>query len=375
MRIFFSFLALLLFFSASSQQYYLFIGTYTGTGSKGIYVYRFDVATGKATRVSNTDSVVNPSFLALSPDHHFLYACTETRTANAGGVTAFKFNSATGKLTQLNKQSSGGDNPCYVNVYKNGKWVVVGNYSGGSLAAFPINGDGSLQPYSQLIQHEGTSANKERQEHAHVHSTIFSPAQDQLFVPDLGMDKVMIYRFDPAAKKPLMSAAPPAAITDAGSGPRHFEFHPNGKWAYLVEELAGAVVAYDYKDGKLVQKQRLFSHPDTLTSQPGSADIHVSPDGKFLYASNRAKENNIAIFKIDQVTGKLTSVGYQSTMGQTPRNFCIEPSGNYLLVANQETDNIVVFKRNAVTGLLTYTGEQLSIPKPVCLKMIKYEGK
>lgn len=372
MRPFFFLLLFFCGFVVSAQKYYLFVGTYTGTGSKGIYVYRFDAGTGKAERVSNTDSVVNPSFLVIAPGDSLVYACTETRTVNAGGVTAFKFNRTTGKLTQLNKQSSGGDNPCYVNVTRNGKWVVVGNYSGGSLAAFPVNADGSLQPYSQLIQHKGSSVNKERQEGAHVHSTVFSPAQDYLFVPDLGMDKVMIYRFNPAAKQPLQPAAPPAVITDNGSGPRHFDFHPNGKWAYLIEEMAGAVVAYDYKDGKLTQKGRIFTHPDTLTSQPGSADIHVSPDGKFLYASNRGRENNIAIFKIDEGTGKLTLVGCQSTLGATPRNFCIEPSGKYLLAANQETDNVVVFKRDVKTGLLTATGEQLSIPKPVCLKMVRF---
>lgn len=355
----------------SAQSYFLFIGTYTGTGSKGIYVYRFDAAIGKATWVSNTDSVVNPSFLSLAPNGKFLYACTETRTVNAGGVTAFAFNRTNGQLTQINKQSSGGDNPCYVSTHKSGKWVVAGNYSGGSLAVFPVNVDGSLQPYAQLIQHQGKSVNESRQEKAHVHATVFSPAQDKLFVPDLGMDKLVVYGFTPAASKPLKPAAVSPVPATPGSGPRHFTFHPNGRWAYLIEELAGTVVAYDYKAGMLQQKQRIFTHPDTASGPFGSADIHVSPDGNFLYASNRAAENNIAVFKIDQATGKLTTAGYQSTMGRTPRNFCIEPSGKYLLVANQETDNIAIFKRNVQTGLLTYTGEQISIPKPVCLKMLK----
>lgn len=365
------FVCLLLVFSSiiNAQKYFLFIGTYTGTGSKGIYVYQFDAATGKATWISNTDSVVNPSFLSIAPNGAVLYACTETRTVNAGGVTAFKFNRANGTLTQLNKQSSGGDNPCYVNVHKSGKWVTVGNYSGGSLAVFPLNGDGSLQPYSQLIQHEGKSINESRQEKAHVHATVFSPAQDYLFVPDLGMDKVMTYRFNAATAKPLQAVAP--TVTKPGSGPRHFEFHPNGKWAYLIEELAGAVTTYDYKAGKLTQKGRVFTHPDTLTSQPGSADIHVSPDGKFLYASNRARENNIAIFKIDAATGNLSSVGYQSTLGETPRNFCIDPTGNFLLAANQNSSTVVIFKRDKKTGLLQTTGEPLQIPQPVCLKMMK----
>lgn len=370
MRIVFAILLLALGFSASAQKFYLFIGTYTGSGSKGIYVYEFDAGTGKAKWLSNTDSVVNPSFLSVAPGDSVLYACTETRTVNAGGVTAFKFNKTNGGLTLLNKQSSGGDNPCYVNVHRSGKWVTVGNYSGGSLAVFPVNKDGSLQPYSQLIQHEGKSINESRQEKAHVHATVFSPSNDYLFVPDLGIDKLMVYAFNRSAGKPLQAVSPVTATP--GSGPRHFTFHPNGKWAYLIEELAGAVTAYDYKAGRLTQKQRIFSHPDTLTSQPGSADIHVSPDGKFLYASNRGKENNIAVFKVDALSGKLSAAGYQSTLGKTPRNFCIDPTGNYLLAANQETDNVVIFKRDKSTGKLTPTGERLSIPKPVCLKMIKH---
>lgn len=357
--------------SASAQKYFLFIGTYTGTGSKGIYVYQFDAATGKLTWSSNTDSVVNPSYLAIAPNGKVLYGCTETRTVNAGGVSAFRFDRANGKLSLINKQSSGGDNPAYVAVNKTGKWVVAGNYSGGSLAAFPVNSDGSLRPYSQLIKHEGRGVNKDRQEMAHVHATVFSPAEDYLFTPDLGIDKVMIYRFSPLQKQPLTKGAQPFAATTPGSGPRHFTFHPNGKWGYLMEEMAGAVSAYQYKAGKLAEMQRILAHPDTLTTQPGSADIHVSPDGKFLYASNRGRENNIAIFKIDGKTGKLSTVGYQPTLGRTPRNFMIDPTGNFLLVANQDTDNVVVFKRNKTTGLLTETGEQLKIPRPVCLKMLK----
>lgn len=356
--------------AATAQEYFLFIGTYTGTGSKGIYVYKFNATTGKATWVSNTDSVVNPSYLAITGDGKMVYACTETRTVNAGGVSAFRFDKATGKLSFVNKQSSGGDNPAYVAVDKKGKWVVAGNYSGGSLAAFPVNQDGSIKPYIQLIQHKGSSVDADRQEMAHVHATVFSPDQAYLFVPDLGMDKVKIYRFLPSQQKPLQPASPDAANATPGAGPRHFTFHPNKKWAYLIEEMAGAVVAYAYKSGKLNKLQRINAHPDTLTSQPGSADIHVSPDGKFLYASNRGKENNIAIFKINQNTGKLSLQGYQSTMGEIPRNFCIDPTGNFLLAANQETNNIVVFKRDKTTGMLSYTGEQLNIPEPVCLKMI-----
>ncbi len=356
---------------AKSQKYFLFIGTYTGSGSKGIYVYSFDAATGKAKWVSNTEGIVNPSYMAIAPDGKYLYACNETKTVSAGGISAFRFNREKGSLTFINKQSSGGDDPAYVSLHKNGRWVIAGNYSGGSLAAFPVNADGSIRPYSQLVQHTGTSINKQRQEAPHVHSTVFSLEGDYLFVPDLGLDKVMIYKFDPSAKKPLQPASPAFAATDPGSGPRHFIFHPNKKWAYLIEEMGGTVVAYNYEKGKLTIMQQIVTHADTAKGDFGSADIHLSPDGKFLYTSNRGNENNITIFSVDKTTGKLFLKGFQSTLGVQPRNFTIDPSGKYLLAANQKTGNIVIFKRDGKTGLLHDSGERINIPEPVCLKMIK----
>lgn len=349
------------------QKYFLFIGTYTGTGSKGIYVYTFDAATGKAQWLSNSEAV-NPSYLAVAPGGSFLYACTESRTVNGGGVSAFGFNRQNGNLTFINKQSSGGDNPAYVSVHNSGKWVVAGNYSGGNLSAFMANRDGSLQPYSQLIQHSGSSINKQRQGQPHVHATVFSPKGDHLLVTDLGMDKIMIYRFKPSEPKPLTPSSPPFLTTVPGSGPRHIVFHPNKKFAFVIEEMSGAVSAFNYKKGKLKAIQRIAAHPDSAKGDFGSADIHLSPDGKFLYASNRGNENNIAIFSIGR-KGRLTPVGYQSTLGKRPRNFTIDPSGRYLLVANQQTNNVVIFRRDEKTGLLHYTGEQISIPEPVCLKM------
>lgn len=355
--------------TANCQKYFLFIGTYTGSGSKGIYVYTFNAATGKARWISNTAEVVNPSYLAISPAGTEVYACNETNITNGGGISAFKFNRKTGSLTLINKQSSGGDDPAYVAMDKKGKWVMVANYSGGNFSAFRINASGGLQPFSQLIQHSGNSVDTQRQQNAHVHSTVFSPEEKYLFAADLGMDKVMIYNFNTDSKKPLTPAVPAFERTDPGSGPRHFIFHPNGKWAYLIEEMAGTVVAYNYKKGKLTFIEKIATHTDTAKGSFGSADIHISPDGKFLYASNRGNENNITIFSIDKFTGKLLLKGYQHTMGIKPRNFIIDPSGKYLLAANQQTNNIVIFKRNIKTGLLKYTGRQINIPKPVCLKM------
>jgi len=356
---------------ASSQKYYLFIGSYTDSGSKGIYVYTFDASTGRAAFVSNTTGVVNPSFLSVSPAGNFVYACTETRKANAGSISAFSFNRENGSLKFINKQSSGGDNPVYVSVHKNGKWVVCGNYTGGSLAALPINKDGSLSPAAQVIKHTGKSVDSLRQDRSHVHSTIFSPDYRHLYVPDLGLDKVMIYKFSEQAALPLSPAKQQFVRTVDGSGPRHVAFHPNGKYTYVAEEMGGFVDVYKSKNDTLQQVQRIAAHPLETKGPFGSADIHTSPDGRFLYVTNRAKENNIAIFSINQTTGKLTTVGYESTRGEVPRNFIIEPSGKYVLIANQASGNIVIFKRNVQTGLLQATGEEIKVPEVSCLQMLK----
>jgi 6-phosphogluconolactonase len=247
---------------------------------------------------------------------------------------------------------------------------MVGNYTGGNFSALPVNKDGSLAPLSQTIQHKGTGPNKERQEKAHVHSTFFSPDYQYLLTPDLGMDKVMIYSFNAAQKKPLALATIPFAASSPGSGPRHLAFHPNKKYAYLVEEMTGTVRAFNYNKGALNAFQTIATHPADYKGQPGSADIHISPDGKFLYASNRGDENNIAIFSINPGTGKLTSVGYQPVRGAQPRNFMIDPTGKYLLVANQRTSNIEIYQRDLKTGLLQATLQQVDVPNPVCLQML-----
>jgi len=368
--IFFS--LLLISFKGFAQNHYLFIGTYTGSGSKGIYVYKFNTQTGKATWVSNTDtsSASNPSYLSISPNGKYIYAVHEDGNQKNGNVAAYSFNRSTGDLKLINKLPSGGDHPCYVAISDNSKWVAVANYTGGSVSVFALNADGSLKPDPQVVQHEGKSVVPQRQDKPHVHSTVFSPKGDYLFVSDLGTDKVMIYKFNSASSKPLQTNAT-FAESAPGSGPRHFTFHPNNKYAYLIEELTGTVVAYQFSNGKLNFLQRIAAHPEGYKGTIGSADIHISPDGKFLYASNRGDENTIAIFSINSATGTLKSAGYQSTMGKTPRNFMIDPTGNFLLVANQNSNNIVVFKRNKSTGLLTATGSEIQVPRPVCLKMVK----
>jgi 6-phosphogluconolactonase len=354
------------------QQHYLIVGTYTDASkSEGIYVFKFNSVTGSATPVSKIKAS-NPSYLCVSPDEQFIYAVNESADSTigyvGGWVSSYAFNNSTGTLTEISQQQSGGKHPCYVSVDKTGRWVAVGNYSSGTVGLFSAGATGVLKPASQIVQHTGKSVNAQRQEGPHVHSNIFSADNRYLFVPDLGIDKIMQYRFDAAAGT-LTPAAQPFNTSVAGAGPRHFEFHPNNRFAYLMEEMTGTVKAFSYKNGQLKAIQTISSHPADYTGAKGSADIHVSPDGKFLYCSNRGESNTIAIFSISKA-GKLKAVGYQSVLGKTPRNFNFDPTGNYLLVGNQNSDEIVIFKRDTNTGLLTDSGQRIAVGKPVCLKWI-----
>jgi len=353
-----------------AQDFYLFVGTYTSGNSKGIYVYHFNSLTGNAEWVSNTDHADNPSFLTVAPDGKHLYAVNEVNKNGTGLVTAYTFDPINGTLSFLNQQSSGSQDPCHISITKDGRWLLVANYSGGSLASFPVEPNGAVHSFTQHIIHEGKSINEQRQEKAHVHSVFFSPDEKFLLTPDLGMDKVNIYRFDPNINSPLQNAAQKFISIAPGSGPRHLEFSPSGKFIYIIEELSGTVSVHSYHNGSTKFIQRIATHPSDFNGQPGSADIHISQDGKFLYASNRAKENNIAIFSIDQNKGTLTPIGYEPTKGEGPRNFSIDPSGNFLLVANQITSTVEIFKRDKNSGLLNHTGKSLSIPNPVCLKFL-----
>jgi 6-phosphogluconolactonase len=354
----------------AQKKPYLLVGTYTSGKSEGIYVYSFNEKNAIADLVS-TAKIKNPSYLAVSADKKTVYSVVETADTTdgvaGGGVTAFSF--ADGKLTAMSTQLSGGTNPCYVSVTKSGKWVFAGNYSSGTLSVFPVATGGDIKAASQVIAHTGTGPNKDRQEGPHVHSTVLSPDNNYLFVPNLGIDKVMIYRFNNSTGK-LSPAPVPFVKTAPGSGPRHFDFAPNKHYAYLMEEMAGNVVAYAYNNGTLKQIQSISSIPANFKGDVGAADIHVSPDGKFLYCSNRGDGNTITIFSINQNTGKLVLVGHQSTLGKTPRNFNFDPSGNFLLAANQGSDEIVIFKIDKKTGLLTDTGKRIEVPNPVCIKWV-----
>ncbi len=359
-------------FAEGQKEHYLVVGTYTGGKSEGIYIYRFNSGDGSFKEVSHVKTS-NPSYVAISPDEKFVFAVTEDAKDGSGGaISSFYFDKGNGTLSFINKQPTNGDHPCYVDVDKTGKWVFAGNYSSGSLSAIPVNPDGTLGISAIVVKHSGSGKNPQRQEKPHVHCTIVSPDNKWLYVPDLGIDKVMIYSFDVATGK-LTAAKQPFAASTPGAGPRHLTFHPNGKYAYLVEELTGHVVVFQMQNGQLKSLQRISTLPQGQKGYPGSADIHVSPDGKFLYASNRGDFNNIAIFKVDPKSGKLSVAGFQSTLGKTPRNFNFDPTGNYLLVGNQESDEIVIFKRNLKTGLLEDTKNRIAVGKPVCLKWAAVE--
>jgi len=352
---------------------YLLIGTYTKKQSEGIYIYSFNSQTGAVKPVSITTGVDNPSYLAIAPDKKHVYSVNEVGVERTGSVSAFAFDNATGQLQFLNKQPSGGEGPCYINTDSAGTHVVVGNYAGGSLSVLPVQADGKVGAPLQTVQHTGSSVNKNRQEKPHVHCVEFSRDNQYLYVPDLGIDKVGIYKYDPNSPLLLQEANPSYVPLPPGSGPRHITFHSNGKWAYLIHELDGKVTVFKYDEGKLTPIQIVSTLPATFKGNISGADIHISPDGKFLYASNRSDLNNIVYYSIDQRSGKLLWKGQQSAGGKTPRNFMIDPSGNFLLVANQDSDNIVLFKRNQTTGAIKPTGEQIKVSMPVCLKMIAVE--
>lgn len=349
---------------------YLLVGTYTTGESEGIYVYQFDTVSG-FSKYKSVVKVTNPSYLTINKEGTHVYSVSETGDAKAA-ANAFVFDKKDGTLKLLNSQLTGGADPCYIELDKTDKHVVTANYSGGSITAFNINGDGTLTTAAQLIRFTGKGADAERQKAPHLHCVRYSPDGKYLFADDLGTDKIHKFGINESNEGNYLKVGTPAAFgVAAGSGPRHLDFHPNGKYAYLINELSGAVIAFNYdaNAGNLTQIQTIQA--DTLGAK-GSADIHVSPDGKFLYASNRLKGDGIAIFSINQADGKLTKVGYQET-GVHPRNFVITPNGKFLLVASRDNDVIQIFLIDRATGLLENTYKDIELDMPVCLKFTSFK--
>jgi len=353
----------------------VYIGTYTGgSKSEGIYLLNLDLATGALTKAGATGGVDNPSFLAIHPSRKFLYAVCEVSEVGGkkgGGVSALAIEAKSGGLTLLNQQSSVGSGPCHLVVDKTGKNALVANYGGGSCCVLPIGNDGMLGEASSVRQHKGTSVDKGRQESPHAHSINLDPANHFAFCADLGLDQVLVYRFD-ADKHTLTPNDPPFAAVAPGSGPRHFAFHPGGKYAYVINEMKLTVTAfaYDASKGVLTTLQTISTVPEGIkTDGFSTAEVQVHPSGKFLYGSNRGHDS-IAMFSIDQATGKLTALGQQPTGGKTPRNFGIDPSGAFLLAENQDSGTIVVLSIDPKTGKLAPTGHQIEVPMPVCAKFM-----
>ncbi|HTQ40366.1 MAG TPA: lactonase family protein [Pirellulales bacterium] len=349
----------------------VYVGTYTGHGSDGIYQFDLDLATGKPTKPELAGEAVNPSFVALHPSGKFLYSVSEVSGDDgkkAGAINAFAIDPATGKLRLLNQQSSRGQGPCHVSVDHAGKFALTTNYNSGSVAVLPIDADGSLSPASAFDQHAGSGPNPKRQEGPHAHSANMDPTNQFAIVCDLGLDKIFVYRLGTDGS--LTPNDPPTVSVAPGAGPRHFTFHPNGKIAYVINEMGSTITAFnwDAAKGTLSEIQTISTLPDGMV-MPGNttAEVQLTPDGKYLYGSNRGHDT-IAMFAVDPATGKLTSLGEVPSGGKTPRNFAIDPTGTWLVAAHQNSKNICIFHIDPATGKLEPTGDQVEVANPVCVK-------
>ena len=351
----------------------VYIGTYTGAKSKGIYLSRLNLKTGALSAPALVAETPSPSFLALHPTRDLLYAVNEVDSfagQATGSVSAFAIDRGGSALRPLNRQPSGGKGPAHIVVDPVGVGVLVANYGGGSVAVLPIEKDGSLRTPSSVIQHTGSSVNPNRQKEPHAHSVNLDAGGRHAYVADLGIDKVMIYAFD-AAKGLLTANDPPSVSLPPGSGPRHFAIHPNGRFAYVINELSLTVTAFTRfaATGALTAVQTVSTLPSGTAPNPAfsTAEVQVHPSGKFLYGSNRGHDS-ITVFAIDEGTGRLTYVESESTQGSTPRGFGIDPTGEFLLAGNQRSDSIVVFRIDRGTGALTPAGVSVEVGAPVCIK-------
>jgi 6-phosphogluconolactonase len=347
---------------SQNNHHRLIIGTYTNScASNGIYVYDFDSQTANSKQLASTDKVINPSYLAVDKSNELVYSVNENGPESK--VSTFKYDSNSGNMKLINLQNSIGADPCYILNDKIN--VLVANYSGGSISVFKKQQDGSLSEAKQVVQHYGKGTNLKRQKSPHVHMVQFSPDRQFVFANDLGVDKLYIYNYNPNSEDEILIIKDSVSVKP-GSGPRHLTFSPNGEFVYLLQELNGGLTVFSYNSGNLKKIQETSLVPPAFKGETSAADIHISSDGNFLYASNRGTANDITCFKI-QKDGTLLFLSRTKTLGKGPRNFTIDPSGNYLLVANQYTNEVVIFIRNNFTGALADSGKRISLCSPVCL--------
>ncbi len=351
---------------SGKTSYFVYVGTYT----KNIYLYRFDASTGKLDSMGPAGEVVNPSFLATDPHYRFLYAVSELEGDTTGGVSAFAIDRKKGSLKFLNAESSAGVAPCHLAVDKTAKMLVVANYGTGAVSAFPLEQHGRLGKMSAVMEAHGSSVNKERQDGPHAHETVISADNRFLYVPDLGLDQIRIYRLDPATAG-LAPSDPPFAKDDPGSGPRHIAFHPTRDFAYVANELKSVVTVYshDRATGSLQDIQTISTVPPGFSGENAPAEIEVDKAGKFVYASNRGHDS-IAVFAIDGASGKLKEVQIVSAEGKEPRGMQIDPTGRFLFAGNQKSNQFVVFRIDSGTGQLTATGQKIDVPSPVAFHFV-----
>lgn len=358
--------------SAETKSSLVYIGTYTGAKSKGIYQSHFDSATGKLSVPELAVETKNPTFLALHPNGHILYAVGEIsdfQGKGVGAVSAYSIDAKTGKLTLLNQQPSAGAGPCHLVADKTGRCVLVANYGSGSFAALPIEADGRLGEPRSKIQGAGSSVDKQRQTGPHAHFITTDPANKYALGCDLGLDKVFIWKLEP--NEALLNAEKAHfASIKPGVGPRHLAFHPNGQIAYLINEMGSTIIAFTYTSkGALNEIQTVSTLPEEFRGKSTCAEVQVHPSGKFVYGSNRGHDS-IVVFAADAKSGKLTLVEHQSTQGKTPRHFAIDPTGKWLLAENQDSDNIVIFRIDQETGKLSVTGGKVEVGSPVCIQFV-----
>ncbi len=357
------------------STYDVLIGTYTTGTSKGVYVYRLYERNGRLAYLNEFTTVddadfTNPSYLTVSDNNRFVYVVNENKV---GGVTALSFTPTTGKMKFINSQPSHGADPCHITVDKDQKNIFVANYSSGNLTVYPLGKDGSIGAISQNIQDAGTGVNKDRQAGPHVHMSILSPNEKYLFYNDLGTDKININRYHASKTPPLTPADQPFVSVKPGNGPRHATFSADGKYLYLLQEMGAAINVYSYDNGKLNQVQTISMLADNFKGQVGAAAIHLSPNGKYLYASDRGDDNDINVFSIDEATGQLKFVSRHPSLGKGPRDFMIDPQGKYLLVANQNSDSVVIYRINQETGSLNGVISNIQLGNPVCIKIVPAE--